>query len=1074
MQKSLSLHLLRMVITLAVLTFTLPLPAAQAASDGIDSIELVVRTPNYGLTETGVSVTGYAIEDAPGMPLLPVYGVLVELPASGDWEISYQSINDRVLDQHVAIRSVPAPNLSLTGPESWTQRADEDLPSSVPVVDRPDPGVYGTNGFYPSSLITSKEIVWQEGRRLLPLRVYPFQYNPITGELRYHPEIRIQVKTKTSAAAVQPEAALVSASEAAPQAVTGTGGTLRVRTAAAGMYRLTYDDLVAKGVPLATTDIATFAMTYLGQPVDIQVVGDGDNRLESGELVVFYAEAYTGRYGTNNVYFFSYGGATGGRMASRTVTPTGAEPVLTSIIRTARVEEDKEYHSDYPISQTADHFFDLPLSVDAVTTVSTRPYSLNLVNPITSGNITFRGRFYGGLDQGVNPDQSVQVSLNKSNQVLGTFQWRGQTGYNATATKSASWLNSPSNTLTFLAEQRQLPSLAGYSIYIDWVELDYPALAAAQADRLYIKGLNLTGTSVQVQTTGFTTGQVTVYDIRDGRHPVVIGRTQVSGTGPFNLAFWDAWAAGVPAASYFLTTQAALAVPVAVEVASLPGWNTAANNYDYIAIVHRTLWDAVQPLLNHRAAQGLRVAKVDVQDIYDAYSGGLVDPEAIRTFLTYAYRNWNSGGGATRPPAPPKYVLLVGDGHYDFKNVTGTTQLNLIPPYLISVDPWIGETAADNRYVSVDAASDFMPEMAIGRIPAQSASEVTIIVNKILAYEDPSRIPNGAWQSKVTFVADQADDPAGDFQALSEDVRRNWLPATYTSQPTIYWEKDYTVVADMTAAITASFPNSVMVQWFGHGSKFRWGNEVSLFNVAAITNSPPGQRWPFSADYTCWSGYFINLFNASQGYQTVAEAALLTQDKGSAAVLAPSGLHIGSSLLTLNQGVVKAVFQDRVQPIGAAMNAAKAFYYANTGGGDDLLDTMIFFGDPAMPLRLPGTVLATPPAVSIARSTTPSAVDLTWAHVAADSAYDVWRGTTPYFDPAAGQGVRVSTVDAGIASAGAKLTAIDDGTDPPPAVQVIGNPAQNYFWVVRGRNSSSVSSNSNRTGEFDFQLVPGS
>ena len=83
-------------------------------------------------------------------------------------------------------------------------------------------------------------------------------------------------------------------------------------------------------------------------------------------------------------------------------------------------------------------------------------------------------------------------------------------------------------------------------------------------------------------------------------------------------------------------------------------------------------------------------------------------------------------------------MLLVGDGHYDFKNVTGTPQLNLIPPYLIPIDPWIGETAADNRYVSVDGPSDFMPDMAIGRIPAQTAADVTAAVTKILAYEDPS------------------------------------------------------------------------------------------------------------------------------------------------------------------------------------------------------------------------------------------------------------------------------------------------------------------------------------------------
>ena len=55
----------------------------------------------------------------------------------------------------------------------------------------------------------------------------------------------------------------------------------------------------------------------------------------------------------------------------------------------------------------------------------------------------------------------------------------------------------------------------------------------------------------------------------------------------------------------------------------------------------------------------------------------------------------------TRLDAPaPTYVLLVGDGHYDF----GPLWLRCgqhVPPYLGMVDPWWGETAADNRYAAV-------------------------------------------------------------------------------------------------------------------------------------------------------------------------------------------------------------------------------------------------------------------------------------------------------------------------------------------------------------------------------------
>jgi hypothetical protein len=955
MRISASWRLVGLAISLAVVLCSGLVPAGLAAPAGGSMIELVVRTPSYRLTAAGLSVPEYATEDTPGLPQLPIYGTLVELPATGNWTVTYQARGSRILDQHVALPAVPVPQLSLAGPLSWTLRPQTALPDTVPVVDQPDPTAYRTNGFGPTALVTAGAVVWQNSQRLLPLRVYPFQYNPVAGQVRYHPEIRIQIQLSPAPAAAP--AALAPA--AAPQTLAAGSGTLRIRTAAAGMVRLTYADLEAQGVPLATTDSATFALTGLGQPVALQVQDPNANhRLDPGELVIFYAEAPTSRYNLQNVYFFTYGAAAGTRMILRTVTPTGAEPVRSTIIRTARIEKDSAYYSDYPLPTTADHFFDGPASVSTATPVSQLSYDLSLIDPLTTGALAFRGRFYGGKAvQTANPDQALQVSLNSH--PLGAFTWDGRKGYDASAAGQASWLAASPNTLTIQADLALLPTLTSYWDYVDWVELDYPAQATAHADQLAIPALDLTNTSVQVQTTGFSTDQVTVYDIREPRNPVVIGRTQASNTGAgYDLAFWDAWAATAPAPRYFLTTAAALAAPAAIELAPLPAWNTAANAYDYIAIVHRSLWDAVQPLLDHRAARGLRVAKVDVQDIYDLYSYGLLDPEAIRSFLTDAYHNWNGGGGAPQPPAPPQYVLLVGDGHYDFKNVLGTGQLNLIPPYLIAIDPYLGETAADNRYASVDGPTDYLPDLAIGRIPAQTAADVTAAVTKILAYEDPSQTPDGLWQSRVTFVADGADDPSGNFHALSDIVRLNWLPADYTSRH-IYWGLDYTATyppnpwqPNMNDAIKAAFTDSLMVQWFGHASRFRWGS-TQVFGKLDVPAIPTSPQWPFSADYACWSGYFINLAYFNGDYQSLAEALLLHPTQGSAAVLAPTGLHVGSALLTLNQGLVKAVFQDRIQPVGLAVNAAKAHYYANAGAWRDIIDTTVLFGDPAMPLRLP-------------------------------------------------------------------------------------------------------------------------
>ena len=120
---------------------------------------------------------------------------------------------------------------------------------------------------------------------------------------------------------------------------------------------------------------------------------------------------------------------------------------------------------------------------------------------------------------------------------------------------------------------------------------------------------------------------------------------------------------------------------------------------------------------------------------------------AIHDFLAYAYANWVS-------PAPT-YVVLMGDGNYDPKNYLGYGRASQIPPYLLDVDPWIGETAADNRYVTV-AGSDTMPDMMLGRLSVNTAAEANVMVSKIMAYETTPLA--GDWRQQVLAVADNADE----------------------------------------------------------------------------------------------------------------------------------------------------------------------------------------------------------------------------------------------------------------------------------------------------------------------------
>ena len=73
------------------------------------------------------------------------------------------------------------------------------------------------------------------------------------------------------------------------------------------------------------------------------------------------------------------------------------------------------------------------------------------------------------------------------------------------------------------------------------------------------------------------------------------------------------------------------------------------------------------------------------------------------------------------------------------------------------------------------AGDDIFPDMAIGRMPVNSAAEMNIVVSKTLAYEQAA--PQD-WQRRLMFVADNTPDPAGagDFVALSEQAINTYAP----------------------------------------------------------------------------------------------------------------------------------------------------------------------------------------------------------------------------------------------------------------------------------------------------------
>jgi hypothetical protein len=348
-------------------------------------------------------------------------------------------------------------------------------------------------------------------------------------------------------------------------------------------------------------------------------------------------------------------------------------------------------------------------------------------------------------------------------------------------------------------------------------------------------------------------------------------------------------------------------------------WHQERGGYDLIIISHRDFFDSLQPLKSLRESQGLKVALVDVEDIYDEFNFGEKSPKAIKDFLTLAKANWGK---------PPRFVLLVGDASFDPRNYLGLGDFDFVPTKLI--DTVYLETASDDWFV--DFNSDGLPEMAIGRLPVQTSDEASIVVSKIVGYEKSSK------KNEALLVADRVDNSSDfNFEGASEEVR-SLLP-TYLTVRNIF-RGDFGSDAEAKRELLNGInQGALLVNFIGHGSTEIWrGSILTSDDAEALTNSP---RLPFFISMTCLNGFFQDVYTES-----LAEALLKAKSGGAIAVWASSGLTEPDKQAVMNKELIKLLFGRELITLGEATARAKASI-----SDQDIRKTWILFGDPTTRLK---------------------------------------------------------------------------------------------------------------------------
>ena len=250
---------------------------------------------------------------------------------------------------------------------------------------------------------------------------------------------------------------------------------------------------------------------------------------------------------------------------------------------------------------------------------------------------------------------------------------------------------------------------------------------------------------------------------------------------------------------------------------------------------------------NSRRLRPLDTKIVRTEDLWSLWGHGSQDPLAIRDMLRLAVSKW----GTT-------HVLLLGGGHYDPRGVKGA-----IPG---PIPIW------EDQDVATDAVLTFLDpgamavtgyktqNVALGRIPARSRSEVSAWMAKLHAWEDPDIAQPGPWRNTFLAAADDMQIRSGGgspdpiyqpdgYMGHTEAIERI-LRSIQAARPWAQFRKVYEVEYPMNAVLEKPDAQRALIdqlnrgaavmQYMGHGGWNVLTDERLLDTrsaLAGLTNS---------------------------------------------------------------------------------------------------------------------------------------------------------------------------------------------------------------------------------------------
>lgn len=355
-------------------------------------------------------------------------------------------------------------------------------------------------------------------------------------------------------------------------------------------------------------------------------------------------------------------------------------------------------------------------------------------------------------------------------------------------------------------------------------------------------------------------------------------------------------------------------------------------------------------LAEHRSNfSQLNVVVVEDTWIYNEFGGGIKEPSAIRNFARMLYERDERF----------KFLLLFGDGTYDHRNIYG-----LMPNYdyyLPTFQTFISDNSvesypADDYYGLLDEPRTTLLggnlEVGIGRLPVNNERDGQIMVDKIIKYDESSKML-GDWRNRVIFMCDDGD--RNKHLADSEKIAKR----VDTMHPELNINKVY---ADAYPQVSTPgghrfpdinriigeemFKGVLLLNYFGHGGYKSMAQEqiMTKSDVQSWTNS---DKLPIFVTATCSFAPYDDI-----AAQSIGEDIVLKQEGGAIGLFTTTRDVYANYNYDLANSIFNYVFS---QENGDALEFGTILKNGKNGSPSSVSNSrkFVLLGDPSQKIALP-------------------------------------------------------------------------------------------------------------------------